>query len=120
MLTDDCGVIPYIEAASTANTTSLTNAGSMLAHRPRRWANIKPALDDRLQLAGSHRRQLLPAAASNRAALQRVYSVDMYIFYLLLAEAAWIPLRNQRRPLITPMSKVNIQHVQEEDLEGYI
>ena len=35
-----------------ANTRRLPNAGLMLAHRLRRWANISPALDERVVLAG--------------------------------------------------------------------
>ena len=35
-----------------ANTTRWPNAGLMLAHRLRRWANIKPALGQRVVFAG--------------------------------------------------------------------
>ena len=35
-----------------ANTRRLLKIGSMLAHRLRRWANIEPALGERLVFAG--------------------------------------------------------------------
>ena len=42
----------------TANKRYWTNAGLMLAHRRRRWANIKPALDLRLVLTGMSKKYL--------------------------------------------------------------
>ena len=35
-----------------SNTTRWLNAGLMLAHRLRRWANISPALDQRVVFVG--------------------------------------------------------------------
>ena len=42
----------FYAAANPANTGRSTNAGLMLAHRLRRWANIKPALVYRPLFAG--------------------------------------------------------------------
>ena len=42
-----------VVTGTRANTTPSTNVGLMLAQRRRRWANIKPTLDQRLVFAGT-------------------------------------------------------------------
>ena len=45
-------VLRFYTRKIPTDTRRLTNAGSMFAHRLRRWTNIKPALVQRLVFAG--------------------------------------------------------------------
>ena len=63
------------ERTSPSNTRRVSNVGSMLVHRMRRWPSIEPTLGERLEFAGSRHRWLRQQADTGCSPSSRIRNV---------------------------------------------